>query len=281
MAEKLKVKTPKKPIEPTKVQLITWEENDTVKQYFNKVNVRKFFNPYFKSGKEFQKIIQDVSTAYYKSKDLQKCKKNQILQSVVDCLNLGLTIDKREHAYLVPRPWYLKKDGKRTHKIGGYSATLQIGWRGYVYKVSQQYPDFNIDNIGFVRKEDEFSTELVNGMRNISHKPVNIFNNTINTIIGAYCTISYTKGKRVCEQTNFMSIEKINKSKNISTMKDYTWKQWPFEMMKKTIIRNICKINFASITKKLDDFDNQFFNLNKKLNKTAGLEELNNQTENE
>lgn len=281
MAEQKITLKPKKPIEPTKIQLITWKETDTVKQYFNQQNVRKFFNPYFKSGKEFQKLVQDVSTAYYKNKDLQKCKKSQILQSVVDCLNLGLTIDKREHAYLVPRPYYKKGMAKIKANILGYSATLQIGWRGYIYKVSEKYPDFNVDIIGFVRKEDEFSTEVVNGIRNLNHKPKNIFDNSISNILGMYCTTSYTKINRICEQTNFMSIEKINQTKEMSTMKDYIWKTWPFEMMKKTIIRNSCKINFAGITKKLDDYDNRFYNLNTKPSKTAGLEEANKNLENE
>lgn len=255
----------------TQVQLICWKENDTVKQYFNQNKVRNFFNPYFKTKEGFQKLVQDVSTTYYKNKDLRKCKKEQILQSVVDCLNLGLSLDKREHAYLVPRPY----KNKQTKAIIGYSATLQIGWRGYIYKISQQYPDFNIDEIKFVRTTDEFSVETVNGSRCINHKIADPFDNNEQNIRGIYCTASYTKGTRICEIAEFMSLAEITKIKSKSTMGNYIWKDWYEAMAKKSIIRKLCKINFASITKKMDDFDNQFFNLNKKLPKSAGLEDAN------
>jgi len=265
----------KKEIKPTEVQLISWKDDDTVKQYFNQEKVRKFFNPYFKTKEDFQKLVQDISTAYYKNKDLRKCKKEQILQSVIDCLNLGLTIDKREHAYLVPRPY---RD-KITKKILGYSATLQIGWRGYIYKITEQYPDFNIDDIKFVRDEDKFSVQKSNGMTCINHNIANPFDDSIKNIKGIYCTISYTKGNRVCEHNEFMSIKQIKQIKSMSTWEEYIWNPYFSEMAKKTIIRRACKINFASITKKLDDFDNQYYDVSRP-SKTKGLEDLNKNIEN-
>lgn len=257
-----------------KIQLIKFEEKDSLKEFFSQNKVRGFFEPYFKDKHEFQKVVQDVSTAYHKDKLLQKCDKKQILLNVIDCLNLGLTIDKREHAYLVPRPKFKYIDGKKTDIIIGYTSTLQIGWRGYIYKITQQYPDFNIDKICFVRKEDEFKVENYNESTQITHLPSDPFDNSINNVRGIYCILSFTKEKRLCKAVEFMSLGELNKIKSKATM-GAIWRDWFEEQSKKTVLRRACKRIFPSITKKLDDFDNQFYNLNTKEPKTKGLEELN------
>lgn len=175
---------------------------------------------------------------------LQKCTKESIQSACVDSIKLGLTIDARQHTYLVPY---------------GDKAQLQIGWRGYLYKITEFNPS-TVMQIGFVWEGDDFSHEMKDGKATYKHIKKNPFRSDYEEAIGIYCFMKYKKEDEWFSSIEFMSMDEIMKVKSINKQ-TYIWDKWFGEMAKKAIIRRAAKIAFASVVEQLDIKDNEQYDM--------------------
>lgn len=183
-------------------------------------------------------LIQVMGNEY-----LQKCSNESILTACIDAINLGLAVDNRNLAYLVP---YKDK------------AQLQIGYKGYVYKVREKYPDADF-KVGLVYEADTFGDiETINGIDSYKHIVGDAFQNDIKKLRGAYCYITYMQNGERKGRLTILNIEEIKQLKEISKS-DKFWGKWERAMIEKSVTRKACKLNFAGLVDALDEFDNTNF----------------------
>ena len=207
--------------------------------------------PQFYNG-DANKYIKSVLLEITKSKsdpkkDLSVCSPLSILTAVKQAIDLGLEIDSRQHCHLVKY---------------GTNLNLQVGYRGYIHKIKEHYPDANFV-VGLVRAGDTFSINKTDENDSFTHKEANPFDSDLTNIVGGYCYITYTLGGRKISRITTMSKVEITKIKNVAKTKDI-WETWFEEKARVAIIRRACKIIFAGLTQKLDEFNNDEFDLDNK-----------------
>jgi len=183
-------------------------------------------------------------------KDLSKCTPLSIESAIKQACDLQLEIDGRQHCHLIKY---------------GSNATLQIGYRGFIYAIKRAYPDANID-CKLVYEGDLFVVKSEGDTTTYSLEISNPFAPR-DKIIGGYCHISYTLGGRLVSFCETMSLAEINKIKG-KAKQDFIWKEWFEEKAKVAIIRRACKIHFSGIQQieKITEFDNQDYDLEKVVN---------------
>jgi recombination protein RecT len=57
-------------------------------------------------------------------------------------------------------------------------------------------------------------------------------------VIGAYCTVKTSDGSYLTEE---MNIDELNKIRNASKAQNGPWKNWPEEMMRKSVVKRASK----------------------------------------
>lgn len=216
----------------------------TLKEYFNSEKAVGQLQTYLgKDENTIRKFTTGVLMQVFANEKLKDCTNDSILTACIDAINLGLSVDNRNHAYLVP---YGKK------------ATLQIGWKGYVYKIKEKHPEADFQ-IGLVFEGDEFTdVETIDGMDTFRHKKVNPFCNDYNKLMGAYCYITYYAAGERKGKLTLMGKDEIKQIRT-TAKSDTFWGKWWNEMVKKTVIRRACKTIFTGLVDDLDNADNDNF----------------------
>tara|TARA_R110000868_G_scaffold32402_4_gene117888 strand:- start:4469 stop:5365 length:897 start_codon:yes stop_codon:yes gene_type:complete len=179
-------------------------------------------------------------------KDLSKCAPTSIESAIKQACDLQLEIDGRQHCHLIKY---------------GLTATLQIGYRGFIYAIKRAYLDANID-CKLVYKGDVFTIRSEGDATTFSLEVKDAFNRSQADVVGGYCHISYTVGNRLVSFCETMSLADINKIKE-KAKQDFIWKEWFEEKAKVAIIRRACKIHFSGIQQieQITEFDNQNYDL--------------------
>lgn len=205
-------------------------------------------------------------------------------KNLIDCINqaisLGLPIDQNQYCYLVP--YKCNINGKWIKRL-----QLQIGYKGYIYKVKQNYPNA-IFQASLIREKDTINLYKEKNNDYIDHKYGSPLSKENNVVLGAYCIITFLnngKNKSIVELLDKEDLDLIkSKSKTKEDRKDKNgktiltiWQEWYGEMCKKSVIRRACKVHFSAQVKDLNEFDNQMYDVSKKPSKTAGLEKINNE----
>lgn len=153
---------------------------------------------------------------------------------------------------------------ERVHAQGlvfdGEHVTLQstgicYDYVAYKNKMLIAYPESKID-MNVVYEGEDFSASKENGTIIYSHKIGNPFNRKQENIVGAYCIIKNKRG----EFLTTLNIDDINKHRKVAKT-DYIWRSWFVEMALKTIIKKACKLHFADIYLKIEEQDNENYNL--------------------
>lgn len=214
-------------------------------------------------GKGKDKYILSVLNEIKKTrgddkKDLTVCTPESIVMAVKTACDLNLEIDSRQHCHIIKY---------------GQVATLQIGYRGFIYSIKKSYPDANID-VQLVYEGDDF--KLVKEGDKTSYTLVR--NNPFalqDKIIGGFCYISYTVGNRLVSFCETMSKSEILKIKG-KAKQDFIWKDWFEEKAKVAIIRRACKIHFSGLQEiaEIAEFDNQEYDLMKDVNEVEEIETI-------
>jgi phage RecT family recombinase len=179
-------------------------------------------------------------------KSLVNCTPDSIISAIKQACDLQLEIDGRQHCHLIKY---------------GNNATLQVGYRGFIYAIKRAYPDANID-CKLVYKGDVFTIKSEGDATSFSLEVKDAFGRSQADVIGGYCHISYTVGGRLVSFCETMSLVEINKIKG-KAKQDFIWKEWFEEKAKVAIIRRACKIHFSGIQQieQITEFDNQDYNL--------------------
>ena len=179
-------------------------------------------------------------------KDLSKCTPLSIESAIKQACDLQLEIDGRQHCHLIKY---------------GTTATLQVGYRGFIYAIKRAYPDANID-CKLVYKGDAFTIRSEGDATTFSLEVKDAFSRTQADVVGGYCHISYTVEGRLVSFCETMSLAEINKIKG-KAKQDFIWKEWFEEKAKVAIIRRACKIHFSGIQQieQITEFDNQDYDV--------------------
>lgn len=201
--------------------------------------------------KQLENIYTDLVNVVELAQDpfaLLNCQPSSLIQGIYNAHKVGLRIDSREHAYLVPF--------RNKHK-GVQEAKMIPGWRGYVSRLRNKLQNFDI-HTGIVLPGDKFSVRKEGAKETYEHVVAesNVFNNDYRNMTGAYCYIEYTVDGVQKSVVTCMSKNEITKIENTAKKKDI-WNQWFDQQVIKTLVRRACKLHFNTITEELDILDNE------------------------
>lgn len=159
--------------------------------------------------------VQTIS----KSRQLQRCSPQSLVAAIVEASSLGLEIDVRGQAYLVPY-------GTTVTLIPGYKGLMDLAYRSG--RVANIYAETVCEN-------DEFSFRL--GLSpTLEHTP-NLENR--GELRAVYAVARLKEADPVFVVLGKSEVEKVRKASKASG--DGPWKTWEEEMWKKTAIRRLCK----------------------------------------
>jgi len=137
------------------------------------------------------------------------------------------------------------------------SIGISLSYNAYKNLVLIKYPETKLD-VQLVRETDDFNFQKKDGAVFYSHRINDPFDEK--KIIGAYCIIKNRLGEFI-ELISLAELEKIRKTAKT----DYIWRVWTSEMYLKTVIKRACKRHFKDITYKIDNIDNENYNLDNPL----------------
>lgn len=159
--------------------------------------------------------VQTIS----KSPQLQRCTPQSLVAAIVEASSLGLEIDVRGQAYLVPY-------GENVTLIPGYKGLMDLAYRSG--RVANIYSETVCEN-------DTFTFEM--GLHpKLEHKP-NLDDR--GELRAVYAVARLKDADPVFVVLGKSEIEKIKKASKAS--RNGPWKDWEDEMWKKTAIRRLCK----------------------------------------
>lgn len=158
--------------------------------------------------------VQTIS----KSPQLQRCTPQSLVAAIVEASSLGLEIDVRGQAYLVPY-------NTTVTLIPGYKGLMDLAYRSG--RVANIYAET-------VCEHDEFVCELGLAPK-LTHKP-NLDDR--GGLRAVYAVARLKDADPVFVVLNRKDVEKIRKA---SKAKSGPWNDWEDEMWKKTAIRRLCK----------------------------------------
>lgn len=163
-------------------------------------------------------------------KDLTDCVPESYVQAMIDAATIGIPIDGRRLADLVPRGGVLQ---------------YQINTAGFVYLVGLHYQEANF-KAGIVFDGDEFRTWTEDGYDHYEHKVNNPFEDDPNKMLGIYVSLSYRKGDIQHQKVERLSKSEIAKIKG-KAKQNYIWNEWFFERAQTAAIKRIAKRQFQTI----------------------------------
>lgn len=189
----------------------------------------------------YERYVASVLNKIKANPDLQKCDTESILTSIHNAKTLGLEIDARQHCSLIA--------------YGG-KCTLQIEYRGYLYKMAQYYKDFDY-KVSLIFQADEFEVWSEGDNDCYKHKLKNPLAQN-KDVIGVYFYYTYTVGGKRVSKIEYANVEQIKKAMEAAKTKN-VWNNWFGEMGKKFIVKRGCKSKSSAIPElaALEEFDNQ------------------------
>tara|TARA_A200000113_G_scaffold196166_2_gene187065 strand:- start:3121 stop:4077 length:957 start_codon:yes stop_codon:yes gene_type:complete len=176
-------------------------------------------------------LAEIEKTAGDPKKDLTGCSPTSIGQCMVDAASFGVKIDGRQHAHLVKY---------------GRNATLQIGYRGYLAKIKEHYPDADFV-VECIFKGDEVSIEHKDGNQEYTFKKASAFNENKDDFEGVLFVVTYTDNGRLVRKVNTVTKSRIERARK-AAKQDFIWSSDYFEKAKAAAIKASCKIHFASLS---------------------------------
>lgn len=174
--------------------------------------------------KDFNKerFINNAIAVINNNPDLQKCSKSSIMEGLLKGAFLGLDAMNKEF-YLIP--------------YGGV-ASFQTDYRGEC-KFTKKYSVQPIKDIyaKVVRKGDEFTEKIIDGLATIDFKPMP-FND--DEIVGAFAVCMFKDGTMIYETMSLKDIQNVRNNYSKASQSK-AWKYSFDEMAKKTVLRRLCK----------------------------------------
>lgn len=158
---------------------------------------------------------------------LMQCAPETLCMAIMEASSLGLEIDMRGQAYLVPF-WNSKTRTNDVQLIIGYKGLLDLAWRsGNIMSIMAEV----------VGENDKFN--VVFGLEpKLEHVPN--FTEGRGEIIAAYAVAIMKDGSKqfvVIPRTDLEKVRAASKSADSGP-----WVQWTEEMYKKTALKRLCKL---------------------------------------
>ncbi len=170
-----------------------------------------------------ERMLRIAFTTIQNTPGLADCTMYSLVAAVVEASQLGLEIDGRGLAYLVPF-----KD--RAQLIVGYKGKVQLFYQTNMGK--DIYAEVVYEN-------DEFAYER--GLNPILyHKPK--FGGDRGKMIGVYCVAELVNGGKPFAVLTAKDIEKIKKVSQASSSSYSPWSKWEDEMWKKSAVHRLSKM---------------------------------------
>lgn len=198
---------------------------------------------------EIEKMANDE-----KKKDILLCHPLSIVQTMIDAARFKLMIDGRQHCHLIKF-----KD----------TATLQIGYRAYLYKIKEAYhdADFVIEPI---YEGDNLKIKDENGLQSYTlTKGEEVFRDGPDKLKGILFCVTYTDNGRLIRKVRAVSKARIERARS-AAKQDFIWKSDYIEKAKAAAIKAACKHEFASLQALQDviryDNENNFDVTNRPIN---------------
>ena len=163
-------------------------------------------------------------------KDLTSCSPESYVQAMIDAATIGVPIDGRRLADLVPR---------------GGRVNYQINTAGFVYLVGLHYEGANF-KAGIVYQGDTFSVSTKDGFDHFEHVPADPFQQDATKMRGIYVALSYAKEGRQFQQVERLTKADIEKIKS-KAQQNYIWNEWFFERATTAAVKRIAKRQFQTI----------------------------------
>lgn len=135
-----------------------------------------------------------------------------------------------------------------TLTVRGLELGADFNYQAYKNLVLSRYPE-SVFDFQLVYEGDTFSFRKDSGTITYTHSFGNPFGPK--TIIGAYGIIKNSTGQFI----ELLNMEDITKLRNAAKT-DKIWAMWFDQMVMKSIIKRICKVNFRDITHSIDEYDN-------------------------
>ncbi len=187
-------------------------------------------------------VFSTIQASVGTKQDLSGCNPQSIKATMIEAANRGVYIDGRQHAHLVKY---------------GNNCTFQMGYRGYLAKIKEFYPDADFV-VEPVYSGDEVKIWNENGQQNYTHKKAGAFRSGEKDFIGILFAVTYTDNGRLIQRVTDVAKERIDRAKGAAKQK-YVWSSDYVEKAKAAAIKNACKQLFASIQGLQDivDYDNR------------------------
>lgn len=195
-----------------------------------------------KAAKYAYGVYATIEASVGTKQDLSGCDAQSVKATMIEAANRGVYIDGRQNAYLVKY---------------GNKCTFQMGWRGYLAKIKEFYPDADFI-VEPVYQGDDVQIWNDNGQQKYTHKKAGAFRSGEKGFIGILFAVTYTDNGRLIQRVADVPAERIQRAKN-AAKQDYIWKSDFIEKAKAAAIKNACKQLFASIQGLQDivDYDNR------------------------
>jgi recombinational DNA repair protein RecT len=218
-------------------QLAVIEKKLTSPDVTNKLALALNLNPQDENAKNqaykyASSVLAEVAkTAGDSKKDLTVCQPDSIVQAMIDAAQYQLAIDGRQLAHLV-------KYGTR--------ASFMPGYRAYLYKIKQHYPDADF-TIECIFEGDDVKIWAEDGTQHFTlKKNSDPFDQSIQKFKGVLFAVNYTDNGRLVQKVMAVPKERIARARK-AAKQDYIWTSDFFEKAKAAAIKNACKVLFTSL----------------------------------
>lgn len=152
--------------------------------------------------------------------------KESLQNAVINISNIGISLNPAlKHAYLVPRDGRVCLDISYIGLMHLAQKTGSILWgQSAIVRANDVYENQGID-VAPVHKYSAFASNKDRG-----------------DIVGAYCVVKTIDGSYLTDQMNLEELHKVRAtSKAFTSGKKCPWKDWPEEMMRKTVVKRASK----------------------------------------
>jgi recombinational DNA repair protein RecT len=187
-------------------------------------------------------LAEIEKTAGDPKKDLTICNPQSVAQCMIDAASFKMKIDGRQHAHLVKY---------------GNNCTLQIGYRGYLAKIKEHYPDADFV-VTPIYEGDQLEITDNNGDQDYKLVKKNAFADGDNGFKGILFVVTYTDNGRLIRRVNTVPKSRIDRARK-AAKQDFVWSSDYIEKAKAAAIKASCKIHFASLSGLSDvmSYDNE------------------------
>lgn len=195
-----------------------------------------------KAAKYAYGVLSTIEASVGTKQDLSRCDPNSVKSTMIEAVNRGIYIDGRQHAHLVKY---------------GNKCTFQMGWRGYIAKIKEYYPDADFV-VEPVYSGDKVKIWNDNGVQKYTHEKAGAFRSGGKDFLGILFAVTFTDNGRLIQKVTDVPKERIDRAKK-AAKQHYIWDSDYIEKAKAAAIKHACKQLFASIQglQDLVDYDNR------------------------